>query len=202
MKKTDKIRRKYPLHTFLEEDETDHKRGTTKICQWEGCDEDGLYPAPKNRDQLRNYYWFCLDHVREYNQNWDYYSGMNPAAIEASRRADVTWDRPSWSFSRSGVGAFLKGDFRDPIGVFEEDLAWSACSEPAQEMSFEPEEIQAMALLNLSYPFSAEQLKVRYKTMAKQYHPDLNQGSKKAEETFKKVNIAYSVLKKNLELLA
>jgi len=30
------------------------------------------------------YYWFCLEHVREYNQAWDYFKGMNP---EASKRS-------------------------------------------------------------------------------------------------------------------
>lgn len=202
MKKTKKTDRKYPLHSYLEEESLDSEFSPENDhpCAKNGCEERGLYPAPKSRNKIRDYLWFCLDHVREYNQSWDYYNGMNPAAIEASRRADVTWDRPSWSFTRSGEKSFLKGHFKDPMGFFDESDDWSARtdSQTFSEASFEREEIEAMAMLNLSYPFSAEQLKVRYKTLAKQYHPDLNQGSKKAEEAFKKVNLAYSVLKKNL----
>lgn len=47
-----------------------------------------------------------------------------------------------------------------------------------------------MALFNLSFPFSLDQLKLRYKTLAKDSHPDLNQGCKKAEENFKKITLA------------
>ena len=55
----------------------------TKKCEAEHCLEDGIYPAPRNRDDLRSYVWFCLQHVREYNKGWNYFDGLNGDALEA-----------------------------------------------------------------------------------------------------------------------
>ncbi|MEE8536374.1 MAG: molecular chaperone DnaJ [Acidobacteriota bacterium] len=41
---------------------------------------------------------------------------------------------------------------------------------------------------------SANQIKAAYKRLARKHHPDRNQGSKRAEEQFKKVSEAYAVL--------
>ena len=41
----------------------------TKYCEWRGCNKKGIYRAPKNRDNLREFRWFCLEHIREYNKN-------------------------------------------------------------------------------------------------------------------------------------
>lgn len=49
-------------------------------------------------------------------------------------------------------------------------------------------------VLGISPGASEEEIKKAFKTMAKKYHPDLNQGDKKAEEKFKEVNEAYRVL--------
>ncbi|MDO4581103.1 MAG: molecular chaperone DnaJ [Bacillota bacterium] len=49
-------------------------------------------------------------------------------------------------------------------------------------------------VLGVSRDASAEEIKKAYKKMAKQYHPDLNPDSKTAEEKFKEVSEAYSVL--------
>src|SRR4051812_32195344 len=63
-------------------------------CAWPGCCAEGEYPAPRGRDQLRSYSWFCLEHVRAYNLSWNFFSGMSQAEIEAHVREDVTWHRP------------------------------------------------------------------------------------------------------------
>ncbi len=41
---------------------------------------------------------------------------------------------------------------------------------------------------------SKEEIKKAYKTLAKKYHPDLNQGNKEAEKNFKEINEAYATL--------
>jgi len=48
--------------------------------------------------------------------------------------------------------------------------------------------------LGVSKNASKEDIKKAYRKMARQHHPDLNQGDKKAEEKFKEVNEAYEVL--------
>ncbi len=48
--------------------------------------------------------------------------------------------------------------------------------------------------LGLSKSASAEEIKKAYRSLAMKYHPDKNPGDKVAEEKFKQINEAYSVL--------
>lgn len=54
------------------------KRPSSRTCEKEGCGAQGEFRAPKSVSELQTYYWFCLDHVREYNKAWDFYKGMTP----------------------------------------------------------------------------------------------------------------------------
>ena len=45
--------------------------GKEHICDFPGCTKKGEYRAPKDKT-LKDYYWFCLEHVTEYNANWNY----------------------------------------------------------------------------------------------------------------------------------
>ena len=54
----------------------------TKYCEWKGCNNKGIHRAPKNREYLREFRWFCLEHVREYNNKWNYFSGLSQIEIE------------------------------------------------------------------------------------------------------------------------
>ncbi len=61
------------------DDDDDNRQ---RRCAADGCIEEGAYPAPKSRSALRDYLWFCLEHVREYNKSWNYYEGLQGAALE------------------------------------------------------------------------------------------------------------------------
>ena len=49
-------------------------------------------------------------------------------------------------------------------------------------------------VLGLKKDASDEEIKKAFRKMAMKYHPDKNPGDKKAEEAFKEVNEAYSIL--------
>lgn len=49
-------------------------------------------------------------------------------------------------------------------------------------------------ILEVNKDASQDDIKKSYRKLSKQYHPDLNQNNKEAEEKFKKINEAYSVL--------
>lgn len=49
-------------------------------------------------------------------------------------------------------------------------------------------------ILGVNKKASTEEIKKAYKKLARKHHPDLNPGDKKAEEQFKKISAAYSVL--------
>lgn len=162
-----------------------------RYCQVEGCFEVGDYRAPVSRDRLEDYYWFCLDHVRTYNKAWDYFAGMNEAEIEAQRRADTTWQRPSWPLGRSGERAEFGAGYRihDGFGFFTGDEAATHRPRPQSE------EQRALAVLDLEAPVTFEDVKSRYKTLVKVLHPDANGCDPEAEERLKAVNQAYAALK-------
>ena len=161
-----------------------------QLCEHAGCGAEGLYRAPKSRDRLNDYYWFCLDHVRDYNRSWDYYAGMKPEEIEASVRGDTVWDRPTWPLGRWSATRRIFGtefipEDLDPFGERR------APPPPAPRNKTE----QALAELDLPPGATIEEIKRRYKTLAKLLHPDANGGDKEAEERLKTINLAYSTLK-------
>ena len=58
-------------------------------CDHLDCRALAEYRAPKSRDRLDEYYWFCLEHVREYNKSWNFCDGMNEEQIESEIREDT-----------------------------------------------------------------------------------------------------------------
>jgi hypothetical protein len=170
-------------------DSTQHTASKLKLCEEKGCEGAGEFRAPKNPYHLREYHWFCLDHVKEYNKTWDFYKGMTPEEIEASRVSDITWNRPSWPVG--GWRVLLENvpyfDGVDPI------------LKTATRLPPLPYEVQkALKVLDLALPLPMEALKKQYKKLVKCHHPDLHAGDKQAEEHLKVINEAYQVVKKHL----
>ena len=73
------------------------KAPAPRICDMPGCACAGEYKAPKSREE-NDYFWFCLEHVQEYNKAWDYFSGMSHAEIEQQIIRGALWDRPTRPF--------------------------------------------------------------------------------------------------------
>jgi hypothetical protein len=55
---------------------------------------------------------------------------------------------------------------------------------------------RALAVLGLEAPVTRDDLKARYKALAKRLHPDANGGDRAAEERLKDINLAYASLRK------
>ena len=162
----------------------------TRPCEQAGCKGHGEFRAPKSPQHLRDYHWFCLEHVREYNKAWDFYRGMNPDQIEASRVSDVTWNRPSWPMG-SWRSLLEKVQYFDGLDPFLKTIL------PPPSL---PQEVQnALSTLELALPLTSEGLKKQYKKLVKCHHPDLHAGDKKREERLKVVNEAYQIVKKHIE---
>ena len=162
-----------------------------RTCAAPGCDGPAEYRAPRSRERLADHMWLCLEHVRAYNKAWDYYAGMSVAEIEAHVRADTTWRRPSWPFGTVHGGE--RAIPRDPFDLFPGEQ--SAAHEGAEHLfPAGLAEKQALNVMNLSPPVTAETVKLRYKELVKQLHPDVNGGDRRAEERLKLVNDAYRTL--------
>ena len=160
-------------------------------CDLPGCPDAGEYRAPKSRGSLNDYWWFCLEHVREYNAAWDFYRGMTAEQIEAQTRSDTGWQRPTWPLGSLG-GRIDEALLRDPLHVLNAGMR-GAAAKPRDEAPAELRE--PLATLGLGWPLTIDVLKQRYKSLAKLHHPDANGGDRSAEERLKTINLAYAALR-------
>lgn len=165
-----------------------------QTCAAPGCSLPGEFRAPRDRN-LREYLWFCLDHVRAYNAGWDFYKGMPSADIESAIRSDTGWQRPTWPLGRLGAHVDLS-KLGDPLGILR-DAAPRPRAQP-QRREAPPELRAALGVLELEWPLDPGVLKSRYKELAKRHHPDANKGDKRAEERFKDISRAYALLRQRL----
>lgn len=166
---------------------------TLKRCDHELCTAAGEYRAPKSRDLHSGYYYFCIDHIRDYNKRWDYFKGMSPDEIMAHRISDITWRRPTYTFrdKRISYAHVIEHPlFDNPLGIIRHSKVSGAFPIPSRNTS----EYKAIQVLGLEYPFSMDCLKKNYLKLVKTYHPDTNAGCKKSEDSLKKIISAYKIL--------
>jgi hypothetical protein len=165
------------------------------ICDHPDCQAPGEFRAPRSRTELTRFYWFCLEHVREYNAAWNYYADMDEAAIEAEIRKDIVWQRPTWPLgTRPGASG---APFHDPLSLLGEGATDPRADREArvQMQNLTGAEREALSVLGLVAPITKADIKQRYKILAKSLHPDANGGDKRAEDRLKSVNHAYTTLR-------
>ena len=169
-----------------------------QICMAEGCFDRGTYPVPKNRQELRSHIWFCLNHIRMFNSQWNYYDGLEGEALEREIRRATTWERPSWKFGTGPSAKIANSEpFEDKFSFFDEPEIKTHIA--AQNLTVE--EKKAYALLELEPCADEKAIKQRYKALAKELHPDHNRSDPAAEDRLKEINLAYAVLRKNIKRL-
>ena len=164
-----------------------------RACEMPGCRHHGEHRAPKDRS-LSEHYWFCLDHVREYNSAWDFFSGMNPKEMEEHILKSLYGDRPTWKYGVNGedpAEVIRKTAWRTQY--FRDDDPPKAKTAPGLDRT--SPEFEALAIFGLEPPVSMKGIKARYKELAKKHHPDLNRDDPRAEDLLKQINMAYTILK-------
>ena len=166
----------------------------TRTCDQPGCHGEGLHRAPRSRDELDVYYWFCLDHVRAYNAQWDFFDGMSQGEIEDFRREDVTGHRPTWPMGlASQIRKLWNGhDLDEMLDLFGHANPGAGATDIGPPLA--AEERDALAVMNLSRAASRADVKARFKELVKRHHPDLNGGDKTAEGRLVLIIEAYRVL--------
>ena len=181
-------------------------RDSLPACEWPGCREPGLYPAPKGRGQEGQYHRFCLDHVREYNKSYNYFAGLPDEAVVKHQKDDVIGHRPTWSL---GVNSWARnrkahrgdppGGFAhrftayDPFGLFPERAAKT--DEWTPERPLKRAERKCLRQLNLEDGATKADIKARFKELVKRLHPDHNKGDRTSEDKLREVIQAYNYLR-------
>ena len=72
-------------------------------CYKKGCVNPGIYKAPKSINELKNYIWFCEDHIKSYNKEWNYCKYMTQEEIEKHIQLDNIGWRQTWNFSTTNL---------------------------------------------------------------------------------------------------
>lgn len=177
-------------------------------CQWQGCSEPGLYPAPKGRGHEGEYHRFCLEHVRQYNKSYNYFSGMPDEDVAKHQKDDVTGHRPTWFVGvnsgarnratkqggrRNGFGYRVTA--HDPFGLFGAKAASAPNEQEEPARPLHRAERKCLRLLNLEDGATKAEIKTRFKDLVKRHHPDRNGGDRRSEDKLREVIQAYNYLR-------
>lgn len=168
------------------------------MCEMPGCMEAGQYKAPKSRDNLQEYRWLCLDHIREHNAKWDYFTGMSSEQIEDFMKDAMLGHRPTWKTNQQRLDA--KENLDEALHRFWHGNAGPSFKEKKrkekQAAQQSEQERKALAVLDMEGEVTLADIKRQYKILVKKYHPDVNAGKPEIEERFKRITEAYQSLLK------
>tara|TARA_Y100000816_G_scaffold291628_1_gene283600 strand:+ start:654 stop:1172 length:519 start_codon:yes stop_codon:yes gene_type:complete len=162
------------------------------ICDWHNCKEIGSYKAPVEKDNSRSYRYLCLEHIKIFNKNWNYFSDMNEEQIEYFIKSDLTWHKPTKSFGspENFFKILWNNALDDKINIFQ-----NSEFKEFKKSKLSEKDRHALEVLGLKYEVKWPDIQKKFKGLVKKYHPDKNRGSKKYEDILKKVTLAYSQLK-------
>lgn len=183
-------------------------RAQCPACDWPNCEAPATHRAPKGRLREREYWRFCLDHVRQYNHAYNFFAGMSADDIARYQKEAVIGHRPTWKMGMAGGRPAARShssrfrpqfaDADDPFGVFRE-LGGSAGARSGRRLSehrlVRNAERKALDILGLEADASAQEVKTRFKALVKRHHPDANGGDRSSEDRLREIIQAYNYLK-------
>lgn len=174
-------------------------------CEHAACKRAGTFRAPKGRGREGQFFLFCAEHVKAYNATYNYFAGMDDAALAAYQKEAVVGHRPTW---RTGVNAKAQrmaqrgvkrdsgadAEIQDGFGLFGARTSASrAQKKEASRLGILSQ--QAFATLGLEETADKAAIKARYKELVKRFHPDANGGDRSREERLAEILKAYGHLK-------
>lgn len=176
------------------------------VCENPGCAQPGLYRAPKGRKAEGQYWRFCIDHVRAYNATYNYFDGMNDAAVQAYQKDAIIGHRPTWAMgvNRSGQAKPENEPARDwayvdPLGILRGKGVGDARRRARQPEPQKPRHSatvrRALDVMGLEEGADTAAIKAQYKVLVKRFHPDANGGDRSFEERLRDIIRAHDVLR-------
>lgn len=183
------------------------KQEKAETCEWPGCDKKGGCKAPKRGGGGREFHNFCEVHAREFNRNYDYFSGMDDDDVESVKASAATGERPTWTMGVNADGnathragqtrgqTWEATGFSDARSQRAAERAKRAARHNNQTRKLRPLEAKAFQTLGLTLPATEDDVKRAYKRLLKENHPDLNKGDRACEERLQDVIAAYNTLR-------
>jgi hypothetical protein len=171
--------------------------GARDRCAIAGCEAPGEYRAPlepSDFDGPGAWRYLCLDHVREHNSGYNYFSGMSPDEITEAQGPYGGWERATRAFATGGADpAPAWSDFSDPLDAIS--ARFGTRREGPSTSRFSKDERRALGVLGLGEDSDRTALRQRYSLLVRRFHPDRNGGDRSHERRLGEVIEAYQLLK-------
>ena len=172
---------------------------STRKCEHPGCKEAGQYRAPKSPDHLDEYFWFCRDHVREYNLKWNFFSGQSEEEYQQMVDSDRVWNRNTKPFGKEGgeARAWQRLGIEDPMELLGEKATQNPgkINPNGATRKLPPTERKALDILEARDTWTRVEIRKQYKSLVKDLHPDMNGGNRADEERLQEVVWAWDQIK-------
>ena len=163
------------------------------ICDWNNCLKEGSFKAPVEKDNSKKFRMLCLAHVKEFNKNWNYFEGMDDNQIYEFIKSDMTWHKPTQSFSSSDN--FFKILWNNALKDELNKNKLNGHFDHMNKFKFNNNDVKAFSILGVSVGIKWERVQEKFKKLVKKFHPDMNEGNKKYEDKLKIITLAYTQLK-------
>ncbi|WP_069300812.1 J domain-containing protein [Neptunicoccus sediminis] len=178
---------------------------SSRQCEHAGCGEPGKYRAPKHPDNLEEFYWFCLTHIREFNSKWNFFENHSEEEMDKQFAADRVWERDTKPFGKKGESArpsveqkaWARLGIEDPHEVLGQNATRNpGKADPAAgTRRLPPAERKAVDILEARDNWTKAELRKQYKKLIKELHPDLNGGNRADEDRLQQVVWAWDQIK-------
>lgn len=169
---------------------------SSRRCDHPGCQVAGQYRAPKSPDHLDEYYWFCKDHVREYNLRWNFFSGTTEEEFARIMDSDRVWGRETKPMKQSAEErAWARLGIEDPHEVLGEKATPAARTGGGNTRKLPPTERKALEILEARDSWTRLEIRKQYKSLVKDLHPDMNGGNRADEDRLQEVVWAWDQIK-------
>jgi hypothetical protein len=169
-------------------------------CAHPGCDAAGEFRAPPDDgrrsgfDGPGDWRWLCLEHVRAFNDRYNYFNGMTPDEIEDAQSVYGGWERETRAFAVNGSPPPRWADFADPLDAI--GARFRRTDAPRQDgRELSEADRKSLRVLGLAADADRRALRQRYADLVRRYHPDRNGGDRSHENALQAVIAAYTQLK-------
>ena len=168
---------------------------STRQCDAPGCTQVGQYRAPKSPDSLDDFYWFCKDHVREYNLKWNFFDGTTEEELAAQSDKDRVWERETKPFGSDEARAWARLGVDDPHQILGSNATRNPGKSVTGTRKLQPTERKAIDILEAKDHWTKQEIRKQYKSLVKDLHPDMNGGDRGDEDRLQEVVWAWDQIK-------
>ncbi len=135
--------------------------------------------------------------MREFNQGYDYFAGMDQEQIFEAQHPIRGWDSGRRVYDGAAGSTPAWADFVDPLDAigarFASNMAGARRTGPPISSADE----KALKTLGLGGDAGRNEIRRAYSALVRKYHPDRNGGDRSHEKQLAKVIEAYTQLKES-----